>query len=60
MPLYEYVCTCGHTQEEPRKMEDRDAETPCPQCGRKMTRRQGRVAVRFNGTGWTSPSSGEK
>ena len=34
MPLYEYVCDeCGAKFEIRRSIADRDAATPCPECG---------------------------
>jgi len=40
MALYEYKCThCGHEFAELRRMDEKDAEIACPQCGGSQARR---------------------
>lgn len=57
MPVYEYRCRrCAHTLEEVQPM---GAGPPgdCPECGGELRRRWGRVAVRFQGWGFSATDS---
>lgn len=54
MPLYEYRCRdCGHDLERVQPM---GAGPPgaCPECGGELRRRYSRVAVRFQGWGFST------
>lgn len=54
MPLYEYVCrTCGNAEEHLQPL-GAGAPGPCEACGGELRRRYGRVAVRYQGWGYTS------
>lgn len=37
MPIYDYVCSNGHTVETHRKVSDRHNPLECPTCGENMT-----------------------
>jgi putative FmdB family regulatory protein len=54
MPLYEYVCrACGNAEEH---LQPLGAQAPgaCQACGGELRRRYSRVAVRYQGWGFTS------
>jgi putative FmdB family regulatory protein len=54
MPLYEYVCTaCGNLEEHLQPL-GAGAPGPCGACGGGLRRRYSRVAVRYEGWGFTS------
>jgi putative FmdB family regulatory protein len=50
MPLYEYICPDGHTEEKLVRM---DAPNPvCAICGQPTTRTVARTSFILNGDGW--------
>jgi putative FmdB family regulatory protein len=54
MPVYEYSCRdCGERSEHLQPMGS-DAPGPCPACGGELRRRFSRVAVKYQGWGFTS------
>jgi putative FmdB family regulatory protein len=54
MPLYEYTCrSCGSIEEHLQAL-GAGAPGPCEVCGGELRRRWSRVAVRYQGWGFTS------
>jgi putative FmdB family regulatory protein len=54
MPLYEYACrACGNFEEHLQRLGD-GAPGACQSCGGELRRRYSRVAVRYQGWGFTS------
>ena len=54
MPVYEYACrTCGAVEEHLQPLGS-GAPGPCQACGGELRRRFGRVAVKYQGWGFTS------
>jgi putative FmdB family regulatory protein len=54
MPLYEYTCrSCGSIEEHLQPL-GAGAPGPCEVCGGELRRRWSRVAVRYQGWGFTS------
>lgn len=50
MPIYEYLCPCGHHADIHLPV---DHEQPvCPHCDTKMKLILNPPAIRFEGTGW--------
>ena len=64
MPIYEFHCAaCGAEFERIQSFSD-DSTPACPSCeSRQVTRRMGRPAIHFKGSGWyitdSKKSSGE-
>ena len=57
MPVYEYRCrACGHDLERVQPM-GADVPGPCPGCGGELRRRYSRVAVKFQGWGFSKTDS---
>jgi putative FmdB family regulatory protein len=53
MPIYDYKCTCGHTQEISHPMSN----TPtvlCFKCQKEMSKGLGSPVVNFKGNGFYS------
>jgi putative FmdB family regulatory protein len=54
MPVYEYVCRgCAEVEEHLQPLGS-DAPGPCQACGGALRRRWSRVAVKYQGWGFTS------
>jgi putative FmdB family regulatory protein len=54
MPVYEYVCpACGSVEEHLQALGS-GPPGPCQACGEELRRRFSRVAVRYEGWGFTS------
>lgn len=54
MPVYEFRCRgCGQEVEVVRPMGKTEPPGPCTACGGELLRRWGRVAVRFEGWGFS-------
>jgi putative FmdB family regulatory protein len=54
MPVYEYFCvSCGEREEHLQPLGSA-APGPCRACGGELRRRYSRVAVRYQGWGFTS------
>ena len=50
MPLYEYICKCGH---ELDKIVAYDTPNPkCPKCGTKMKKKLSKGNFHLKGGGW--------
>jgi putative FmdB family regulatory protein len=60
MPRYDYECTCGYSFEADRPLAHRHDAPPCPRCGRQAVLRVAAPLVRFEGSGWTSPTTQDK
>jgi putative FmdB family regulatory protein len=57
MPVYEYRCTaCGRDSEHLQPM-GASAPGPCPNCGGRLRKVFGRVAVSFTGWGFRKTDS---
>jgi putative FmdB family regulatory protein len=57
VPVYVFRClTCGSEHETLRPLGDTTGVC-CPECGGQTKLRLGRVAVRYNGWGFTSTDS---
>lgn len=55
MPVYEYACEgCAELTDRVLPHEQADAPGPCPECGGALKRRFSRVAVRYEGWGFSS------
>jgi putative FmdB family regulatory protein len=54
MPVYEYTCrACGHDEEHLQPL-GAGPPGPCASCGGELRRRWSRVAVKYQGWGYTS------
>ena len=54
MPVYEYACrACGALEEHLQPMGS-DAPGPCQACGGELRRRWSRVAIKYQGWGFTA------
>lgn len=54
MPVYEYVCSdCGEGHDRILPHERADEPGPCATCGGALQRRFSRVAVRYEGWGFS-------
>jgi putative FmdB family regulatory protein len=54
VPVYEYACRgCGEVTEHLQPLGS-DAPGPCQACGGELRRRWSRVAVKYQGWGFTS------
>ncbi|HEX8001498.1 MAG TPA: zinc ribbon domain-containing protein [Mycobacteriales bacterium] len=57
MPVYEYACrACDAVEEHLLRLGEEWAE-PCAACGGELRRKFSRVAVRYEGWGFTSTDS---
>lgn len=57
MPVYEFGCRdCGAREERLLRLGD-TADRPCDRCGGTLTQKFGRVAVRYQGWGFTATDS---
>lgn len=58
MPIYEYRCTeCGEDSEKLQPMGAGAPEEGCLECGGTLKRRFSRVAVKYEGWGFSSTDS---
>lgn len=58
MPVYEYLCTsCEEPHDRILPHDQADEPGPCPRCEGELKRRFSRVAVKYNGWGFTSNDS---
>ncbi len=57
MPLYLFRCTaCDHESEVLLPLGE-TADRPCPRCGKPARHRFARIAVKYNGWGFTATDS---
>ena len=57
MPVYEYACrACSAVEEHLLRLGEEWAE-PCAECGGELRRKFSRVAVKYQGWGFTSTDS---
>jgi putative FmdB family regulatory protein len=54
MPVYEYACRACDAVEEHLQPMGSEAPGPCRACGGELRRRFSRVAVKYQGWGFTS------
>lgn len=58
MPIYEYRCqACGRDEERLQPLGAGPPESGCPGCGGELKRRFSRVAVKYEGWGFSSTDS---
>ena len=57
MPIYVFRCTSCRSEHEVLAALGETDPRPCPNCGAQTTLRLGRVAVRFDGWGFTANDS---
>ena len=58
MPIYEYCCeSCGQDEERLQAMGAGPPEEGCAACGGALKRRFSRVAVKYEGWGFSSNDS---
>lgn len=59
MPIFEYVCQCGHTQDEIRPYAERDNHTQCEKCNATMQRIEvAKTFFKLTGRNWTDRNAG--
>jgi putative FmdB family regulatory protein len=58
VPVYEYRCrACGHSLDALQPMGAAEPPGPCPVCGEELRRAYSRVAVTFEGWGFSKTDS---
>ena len=57
MPVYEYVCRSCEAAEEHLQSLGAGVPGPCAACGGELRKKFSRVAVRYEGWGFTSTDS---
>lgn len=58
MPIYEYRCqACGHDDERLQPLGAGPPDSGCAACGGTLKRRFSRVAVKYEGWGFSSTDS---
>lgn len=56
MPLYDLVCSCGHSKEQFLKIDE--IEPVCDNCGLRMRRSVSAPAFILKGSGWAKDNYG--
>ena len=57
MPVYVFRCLVCRAEHETLRPLGETTDVPCPECGGQTKLRLGRVAVRYNGWGFTATDS---
>jgi len=56
MPLYDLVCSCGHTKEQVLKLDEK--EPVCDKCGQQMKKAMSAPAFILAGKHWARDGYG--